>query len=81
MSLFATESPRPTSSAPCSTIARKKLSYEQQKKSILLDVRNSQYALQQAQARVTAAQKARDLAQKTFDIAKQEQKLGAMSDL
>ena len=58
---------------------QKELSYEQQKKSILLDVRNSQYALQQAQARVTAAEKARDLAQKTFDISKQEQKLGAMS--
>ncbi len=58
---------------------QKELTFEQQKKSILLDVRNSQYALQQAQARVTAALKARDLAQKTFDIAKQEQKLGAMS--
>jgi len=58
---------------------QRELSYEQQKKTILLDVRNSQYALQQAQARVTAAQKARDLAQKTFDISKQEQKLGAMS--
>jgi outer membrane protein TolC len=58
---------------------QKELTYEQQKKYILLDVRNSQYALQQALARVTAAQKARDLAQRTFDIAKQEQKLGAMS--
>jgi outer membrane protein TolC len=58
---------------------QKELSYEQQKKNILLDVRNSQYALQQALARVSASQKARDLAQKTFDIAKQEQKLGAMS--
>ena len=58
---------------------QKELSYEQQKKNILLDVRNSQYALLQAQARVTAAQKARDLAQKTFDISKQEQKLGALS--
>jgi outer membrane protein TolC len=58
---------------------QRELTYEQSKKSILLDVRNSQYALQQAQARVEAAQKARDLAQKTFDIAKQEQKLGAMS--
>jgi outer membrane protein TolC len=58
---------------------QKELTFEQQKKFILLDVRNSQYALQQAQARVTAAQKARDLAQKTFDIAKEEQKLGAMS--
>jgi outer membrane protein TolC len=58
---------------------QKELTFEQQKKQILLDVRNAQYALQQAQARVTAAQKARDLAQKTFDISKQEQKLGAMS--
>jgi len=58
---------------------QKELTFEQQKKTILLDVHNSQYALQQAQARVTAAQKARDLAQRTFDIAKQEQKLGAMS--
>src|SRR5271170_2981920 len=58
---------------------QKEITYEQQKKTILLDVRNSQYALQQAQARVTAAQKARDLAQKTFDIARQEQKLGALS--
>jgi outer membrane protein TolC len=58
---------------------QRELQYEQSKKSILLDVRNSQFALQQAQARVDAAQKARDLAQKTFDISKQEQKLGAMS--
>jgi outer membrane protein TolC len=58
---------------------QKELTFEQQKKYILLDVRNSQYALQQAQARVTSSQKARDLAQRTFDIAKQEQKLGAMS--
>ena len=58
---------------------QRQLSYEQNKKSILLDVRNSQFALEQAQARVDAAQKARDLAQKTFDISKQEQKLGAMS--
>ena len=58
---------------------QRELSYEQQKKSILLDVRNSQYALQQARAQVDALQKGRDLAQKTFDVAKQEQKLGAMS--
>ncbi len=58
---------------------QREVTYEEQKKSILLDVRNSQYALEQAQARVDAAQKARDLAQKTFDISKQEQKLGAMS--
>lgn len=58
---------------------QRELSYEQQKKTILLDVRNSQYALEQARAQVDALQKARDLAQKTFDISQQEEKLGAMS--
>lgn len=55
------------------------ITYEQQKKSILFDVRNTQFALEQAQARVQAAQQARDLAQRTFDITKQEQQLGAKS--
>lgn len=58
---------------------QRELRYEQQKKSIRLDVRNSQYALEQAQAQVAALTQARNLAQKTFDIAKQEQKLGAIS--
>lgn len=53
--------------------------FEEQKKSILFDVRNSQYALRQAEARVTAAEQARDLAKKTFEITEQEQKLGAKS--
>jgi outer membrane protein TolC len=51
----------------------------QQKKNILFDVRNSKFALEQAQAHVGAAQKALDLAQKTFDITKQEVQLGAKS--
>ena len=55
------------------------ISSEQQKKTILFDVRNSKFALEQAQAQVEAAQKARDLAQRTFDITKQEQLLGAKS--
>lgn len=55
------------------------ISSEQQQKSIRFDVRNSQFALQQAEARVDASQKARDLAQRTFDITKQEQQLGAKS--
>jgi outer membrane protein TolC len=55
------------------------VTFEQQKKSIRLDVRNAQYALQQAQAQVNALTTARDLAQKTFNIAQQQQKLGAMS--
>jgi outer membrane protein TolC len=58
---------------------QKEITFEQTKKNIRFDVRNSQYAFQQAEAQVTALQQARDLAQKTFDIAKQEQKLGAMS--
>jgi outer membrane protein TolC len=57
------------------------ISSEQQKKNILFDVRNSKFALEQKQANVDAAQKARDLAQKTFDITKQEQVLGAKSGL
>lgn len=57
------------------------ISSEQQQKTILFDVRNSKFALEQAQAQVGAAQKARDLAQKTFDITKQEQILGAKSGL
>jgi len=57
------------------------ISSVQQQKTILFDVRNSKFALEQAQARVDAAQKARDLAQKTFDITKQEQQLGAKSSV
>jgi outer membrane protein TolC len=57
------------------------ISSEQQKKNILFDVRNTKFALEQAQARVDAAQKAEDLAQKTFDITKQEQQLGAKSSV
>ncbi len=55
------------------------ITYEEQSKSIRFDVRNSQFALEQARARVQAAQQARDLAQRTFDITKQEQQLGAKS--
>lgn len=58
---------------------QRELTYQQQKKFILLDVRNSQYALEQTRAQVDALQKARDLAQKTFSISQQEEKLGAMS--
>jgi outer membrane protein TolC len=58
---------------------QRQITFEEQKKSIRFDVRNSQFALQQADARVNAAQKARDLAQHTFDVTAQEQKLGAKS--
>lgn len=58
---------------------QRQISFEEQKKKIRFDVRNSQFALQQAEARVNAAQKARDLAQHTFDVTAQEQKLGAKS--
>lgn len=58
---------------------QQQITFEKQKKSIRFDVRNSLFALQQAQARVQSAGKARDLAQRTFDITAQEQKLGAAS--
>ena len=57
------------------------LRIQQLKKQIRIEVRNAQYALEQSSARVGAARKARDLAQQTFDISKQEQKLGAGSNL
>jgi outer membrane protein TolC len=57
------------------------ISSEQQQKGIRFDVRNSKFALEQKKANVEAAQKARDLAQKVFDITKQEQVLGAKSGL
>jgi outer membrane protein TolC len=52
---------------------------QQLKKQIRIEVRNAQYALEQSQARVQAAQKARDLAQRTFIIMQKEQELGAGS--
>jgi len=57
------------------------LTFEEQKKNIRFDVRNSQYALQQSRASADSLQKARDLAQKTFDVTKQEQQLGSKSSL
>ncbi len=52
---------------------------QQLKKQIRIEVRNAEYALEQGRARVDAARKARDLAQKTFGIMQQEQALGAGS--
>ncbi len=52
---------------------------EQLKKQIRIEVRNAQYALEQTAARVEAARKARDLAQRTFEIMQKEQTLGAGS--
>ena len=57
------------------------LRLQQLKKQIRIEVRNAQYALEQSRARVEFAQKARDLAQKTFDITVKEQELGAGSNL
>jgi outer membrane protein TolC len=53
---------------------------EEQKKQIRIEVRNARYALEQGAARVEAARKARDLAQRTLDIMQKEQKLGAGSN-
>jgi outer membrane protein TolC len=55
------------------------LRMEQLKKQVRIEVRNAQYALDQIGARVQAARKARDLAQRTFDITKKEQELGSGS--
>jgi outer membrane protein TolC len=55
------------------------LRMEQLKKQVRIEVRNAQYALDQTGARVQAARKARDLAQRTFEITKKEQDLGSGS--
>ena len=52
---------------------------EQLRKQIRIEVRNAQYALEQTGARVGAARKARDLAQRTFEIMQKEHTLGAGS--
>jgi outer membrane protein TolC len=52
---------------------------EQLRKQIRIEVRNAQYALEQTAARVVAARKGRDLAQRTFEIMQKEQTLGAGS--
>lgn len=49
-------------------------------KNVRIEVRNAAYALEQGAARVEAARKGRDVAQRTFDIKKQEQQLGAGSN-
>jgi outer membrane protein TolC len=55
------------------------LRQQQLKKQIRIEVRNAQYALEQSLARVQAAKKGRDLADRTFTITKKEQDLGAGS--
>jgi outer membrane protein TolC len=52
---------------------------QQIKKQIRIEVRNAEYALEQGRARVEAAKKSRDLAEKTFTIMQKEQTLGAGS--
>jgi len=55
------------------------LRMEQLKKQVRIEVRNAQFALDQTGARVQAARKARDLAQRTFEIMQKEKDLGAGS--
>lgn len=52
---------------------------EELRKQIRIEVRNAEYALEQTAARVDAARKARDLAQRTFEITQKEQALGSGS--
>ena len=56
------------------------LYFEELKKRIRIEVRNAEYAFEQGRARVDSATKGRDLAQRTFEIMKQEQQLGAGSN-
>lgn len=51
------------------------------RKQIRIEVRNAQFALDQSQARVTSALKARDLSNRLFIISGKEQELGAGSTL
>lgn len=53
---------------------------EEQKKNIVIEVRNARYALEQGASRVAAARQARDLARRTLDIMQKEQKLGVGSN-
>ena len=55
------------------------LRMQQLKKQIRIEVRNAQYALEQSRARLESARKARDLSNRTFEITRQEQTLGAGS--
>jgi outer membrane protein TolC len=55
------------------------LRLEELKKQIRIEVRNARYALEQNAARVESARKARDLAQRTFEITAKEQDLGSGS--
>ena len=57
------------------------LHVQQLRKQIRIEVRNAEYALLQSQARVAAAEKSRDLEQRTFTITGKEQTLGAGSAL
>lgn len=52
---------------------------EELRKQIRIEVRNAEYVVEQTAARVDAARKARDLAQKTFEITQKEHALGAGS--
>jgi outer membrane protein len=53
------------------------LHLQQLQNQIGIEVRNAQFALVQNRSRVTAARKARDLAQQTFDIEQKKKALGA----
>ena len=53
---------------------------EELKKRILIEVRSARYSEEQGASRVDAAREAHDLAQKSFDIMRKEQELGAGSN-
>lgn len=51
--------------------------YQQLKNEISIEVRNAQFAVQQSRARVDAARKSRELAERLYDIEQKRQALGA----
>jgi outer membrane protein TolC len=51
--------------------------YQQLKNEISIEVRNAHFAVQQTRARVDAARKSRELAERLYDIEQKRQALGA----
>jgi outer membrane protein TolC len=57
------------------------LRYQQLQNQIRIEVQNAQFAVTQNRARVESARKARDLAQRTYDIEQKKLALGASTSL
>ena len=73
--------PRPINFALCWNTGRARSPSSSRRRAFVSTCATRSLHWSRPQARVDAAQKARDLAQHTFDITKQEQQLGAMSSV